>query len=256
MRDGLSLLDQAIALGQGEVTPEIVRSMLGLADRGRIFDLLECVFRGDTKAALAGLDALHRDGAEPGQVLADLAEAVHAAARCKAAGADAGAEGLSAEEKRRAAALADRLSTPLLARAWQMLLKGWEEAAKAPNGRAAAEMVLIRIAYTADLPAPDEVIRSLGGPEAAGARRRQGARRATTAARAPRRSTAPLTPCRPQPRRQRQQLLRTTRIRASMPSTRRRSATSSPTTMRRPFPCAPTRARSTRSSRLPASAAT
>ena len=166
VRDGLSLLDQAIAMGQGQVTAETVRAMLGLADRGRIFDLLEHLFRGDTKAALVSLDGLHQAGAEPGQILADLAEAVHAAARCKAVGPEAGSEGLSAEEKRRAQSLAERLSTPLLSRAWQMLLKGWEETARAPNGRAAAEMVLIRLAHTADLPAPDEVIRSLGGPEA------------------------------------------------------------------------------------------
>jgi len=166
VRDGLSLLDQAIAMGQGEVSAETVRAMLGLADRGRIFDLIECIFRGDAKAALLALDALHHDGAEPSQVLADLAEAVHAAARCKAVGPEAGSEALSAEEKRRAEALGKHLSTPLLARAWQMLLKGWEETARAPNPRAAAEMVLIRLAHTADLPAPDEVIRSLGGPEA------------------------------------------------------------------------------------------
>jgi len=166
VRDGLSLLDQAIAMGQGAVTAETVRAMLGLADRGRIFDMLEDVFGGDAKAALAGLDRLHRDGAEPGQLLADLADAVHAAARCKTVGPEAGSEGLSAEERRRATSLGERLSMPLLARAWQMLLKGYEEASRAPNPRAAAEMVLIRLAHTADLPAPDEVIRSLGGPDA------------------------------------------------------------------------------------------
>jgi DNA polymerase-3 subunit gamma/tau len=166
VRDGLSLLDQAIAMGEREVSAATVRAMLGLADRGRIFDLLEHIFRGDTKAALAGLDGLHQDGAEPGQVLADLAEAVHVATRCKVVGVEAGSESLSAEERRRAQSLGERLSTPLLSRAWQMLLKGWEEAARSPNPRAAAEMVLIRLAHTADLPAPDEVIRSLGGPEA------------------------------------------------------------------------------------------
>ncbi|CAN1722620.1 DNA polymerase III subunit gamma/tau [Hyphomicrobium sp. 1Nfss2.1] len=163
VRDGLSLLDQAIAMGEGAVRVETVRSMLGLADRGRIFDLLEHVFRGDVKAALTSLDELHRDGAEPVQLLADLAEAVHAAARVKAVGADAGSEALSAEEKRRASAIAAQISVPLLSRAWQMLLKGGEETGKAANPRAAAEMVLIRLAYTADLPAPDELIRMLGG---------------------------------------------------------------------------------------------
>jgi DNA polymerase-3 subunit gamma/tau len=166
VRDGLSLLDQAIAMGQGHVTAATVRDMLGLADRGRIFDLLDQIFRGDTKAALETLDALHRDGAEPTQVLADLAEAVHAAARSRTVGADAGSEALSAEERRRAGSIGERLSTPLLARAWQMLLKGWEETGKAPNAKAAAEMVLIRLAHTADLPSPDELIRTLGGAEA------------------------------------------------------------------------------------------
>jgi DNA polymerase-3 subunit gamma/tau len=109
------------------------------------------------------MDELHRDGAEPIQLLGDLAEAVHAAARVKAVGGDVGSEGLSAEERRRVGTIAGKLSTPLLSRAWQMLLKGGEEAVKAANPRAAAEMVLIRLAYTADLPAPDEVIRLLGG---------------------------------------------------------------------------------------------
>jgi DNA polymerase-3 subunit gamma/tau len=163
VRDGLSLLDQAIAMGEGSVRAETVRDMLGLADRGRIFDLLEHTFRGDAKAALTSLDALNRDGAEPAQLLADLAEAVHVSTRIKAVGTEAGSEGMSAEEKRRASALAERLSTPLLSRAWQMLLKGGEETAKAANPRAAAEMVLIRLAYTADLPAPDDLIRMLGG---------------------------------------------------------------------------------------------
>ena len=165
VRDGLSLLDQAIALGRGRVTAETVRAMLGLANRGRIFDLLEQTLRGDTKAALETLDALHRDGAEPAQMLADLAEAVHAAARARTVGAEAGTEAMSAEERRRAGSIGERTSTPLLARAWQMLLKGWEETSKAPNAKAAAEMVLIRLAHTADLPAPDELIRSLGGGE-------------------------------------------------------------------------------------------
>jgi DNA polymerase-3 subunit gamma/tau len=162
VRDGLSILDQAISMGGGTVTSEAVRAMLGLADRGRIFDLLEHVFRGAAGDAIQALDWLHRDGAEPDQILADLAEAVHVATRVKIAGEAAAGEGLSAHERRRAAALAARLSIPILSRAWQMLLKGFDEAARAPSPLAAAEMVLIRIAHTADLPSPDEIIRSLG----------------------------------------------------------------------------------------------
>lgn len=167
VRDGLSILDQAIAMSLGtpgaSVTASQVRDMLGLADRGRIFDLLEQVTAGAIAPALVALAGLNRDGAEPAQVLADLAEAVHQTARIKVVGAGAAGEQLSAEEKRRAAQLAAQLSVPLLSRLWQMLLKGHEEAAKAGDSFAAAEMVLIRIAHTADLPSPDELIRVLGG---------------------------------------------------------------------------------------------
>jgi DNA polymerase-3 subunit gamma/tau len=163
VRDGLSLLDQALAMGSGEVGLVRVRDMLGLADRGRIFDLLEQLMSGSIAEALSALAGLHRDGAEPAQVLADLAEAVHITTRAKTLGAAAAGEGLSGEERRRAASLAERLSVAILARAWQMLLKGLEEIAEAPNQAAAAEMVLIRIAYTADLPAPADVINALGG---------------------------------------------------------------------------------------------
>jgi DNA polymerase-3 subunit gamma/tau len=163
VRDGLSLLDQALAMSAGKVAAERVRDMLGLADRGRIFDLLEKLLGGAAGEALDMLGRLHRDGAEPGQILADLAEAVHVTTRAKTLGAAAAGEGLSAEERRRAAALAERLSVAILARAWQMLLKGLEEIASAPNRAAAAEMVLIRLAFTADLPAPADIINALGG---------------------------------------------------------------------------------------------
>jgi DNA polymerase III subunit gamma/tau len=168
VRDALSILDQAIATsfggdGPDQVSAAAVRDMLGLADRGRIFDLLDELVGGNTSAALSSLDGLHRDGAEPAQILCDLAEAVHLAARTKAIGAEPAGDGLSAEEKRRASALAGSLSMALLARAWQMLVKGLEETGKAPNPLAAAEMVLIRIAHTADLPPPDEIIAALGG---------------------------------------------------------------------------------------------
>jgi DNA polymerase-3 subunit gamma/tau len=136
--------------------------MLGLADRGRIFDLMERLLAGTAVEALDLFAQLHRDGAEPLQILGDLAEAVHTATRAKVLGAEAAGEGLSAEERRRGADLGGRLSMAILSRAWQVLLKGLEEAAEAPNGTAAAEMVLIRLAYTADLPPPDEIIKALG----------------------------------------------------------------------------------------------
>ena len=143
--------------------------MLGLADRGRIFDLLEVLLGGNAGEALRQFGRLHSDGAEPQQVLADLAECVHAVTRAKTLGADAAGDGLPSEERRRATELGARLSMAILSRAWQMLLKGLEEAANAPDQAAAAEMVLIRLAYTADLPPPEEIIKALGG-DAVGSR--------------------------------------------------------------------------------------
>jgi DNA polymerase-3 subunit gamma/tau len=161
VRDGLSLLDQALAMGAGRIDAAQVRAMLGLADRGRLFDLLERLLAGAVAEALDLFARLHRDGAEPQQILGDLAEVVHAVTRAKAFGSEAASEGLSGEERRRAGELGARLSMAILSRAWQMLLKGLEEAADAPNPTAAAEMVLIRLAYTADLPPPDEIVKAL-----------------------------------------------------------------------------------------------
>jgi DNA polymerase-3 subunit gamma/tau len=161
VRDALSILDRAIAFGGDEVKAEAVRGLLGLADRTRIFDLMETVLKGDAGGALRELDALNCDGAEPGQIIADLADAVHAVTLVKAAGAASADPAASEAERARAADLAERLSMPVLARAWQMLLKGYDEVKESPRPLAAADMVLVRLAYAADLPPPGELARRL-----------------------------------------------------------------------------------------------
>ncbi|MEJ2117074.1 MAG: DNA polymerase III subunit gamma/tau [Alphaproteobacteria bacterium] len=160
VRDGLSILDQALAHGSGKVKAADVLAMLGLADRGRIYDLLDAVLSGKPKEAIALLEGLHADGADPLQVISELSEAVHAASRIKAAGEES-AGTLSASERTRASATAQRLPMPALARAWQMLLKGLDEVARAPRAMTAAEMLLIRMCYAANLPSPDDLIRRL-----------------------------------------------------------------------------------------------
>ncbi|MEM8970686.1 MAG: DNA polymerase III subunit gamma/tau [Pseudomonadota bacterium] len=175
VRDGLSILDQAIAMGSGHVGVENVRAMLGLADRGRVFDLFETMLRGDTAGALGAFESLHADGADPLQVLNDLAEVVHLTTKAKIAGADASGETVSAEEAARTLELSAKLSIPLLSRIWQMLLKGIDEVNGAPSPATAAEMVLIRITHTADLPTPDELIKALGDGGATQSRATSGA---------------------------------------------------------------------------------
>jgi DNA polymerase-3 subunit gamma/tau len=160
VRDALSILDRAIAFGSGKVEADSVRGLLGLADRGRVFDLLETVLAGDAGKALEKLSGLTNDGAEPAQAITDLADAVHAVTLVKAAGASDPAA--SEAERASAADLAKRLSMPVLARAWQMLLKGQEEVKSSPRPHAAADMVLVRLAYAADLPTPGDLMRRLG----------------------------------------------------------------------------------------------
>jgi DNA polymerase-3 subunit gamma/tau len=162
VRDSLSLFDQAIAHAAGPVRAEDVRGMLGLADRSRVIDLFEALMRADISRALQELRDQYDTGADPAMVLGDLAEFTHFVTRVKVVPAVADDVSLTEAERTRGRAFAAKLSMRVLARTWQMLLKGIAEVEAAGRPIAAAEMVLVRIAYAADLPTPDEVIRSLG----------------------------------------------------------------------------------------------
>jgi DNA polymerase-3 subunit gamma/tau len=174
VRDSLSLFDQAIAHAAGPVRAEDVRQMLGLADRTRTVDLFEAVMRGDMAAALTELRAQYDTGADPAVVLSDLAEFTHFVTRVKIVPAVADDIALAETERARGRAFAEKLSMRVLARTWQMLLKGITEVEESGRPVAAAEMVLVRLAYAADLPTPDEVIRSLNGNGSAPAARTTG----------------------------------------------------------------------------------
>ena len=172
VRDALSLLDQAIAHAAGRVDADAVRGMLGLADRTRVIDLFEALMRGDAAAALGELRDQYDSGADPAVVLADLAEFTHFVTRIKIVPGVAADASIPEVERIRGRELAASLSMRVLSLTWQMLLKGIAEVQSAPKPVAATEMVLVRIAYAADLPAPDDLIRSLaegGGIPAGGA---------------------------------------------------------------------------------------
>jgi DNA polymerase-3 subunit gamma/tau len=160
-RDGLSILDQAIAHGAGTVTAGQVRDMLGLADRGRIRRLLQLLLAGDATAALAELDEAHDLGIDPTQLLRGLMESLHSATRAKAG---ASMEALqSAEERETAGELAGKLSWGSIHRLWQMLLKALQDVVIAPDPREAAEMALLRLIHAADLPDPAALMAKLSG---------------------------------------------------------------------------------------------
>ncbi len=161
VRDSLSLFDQAIAHAAGNVKADAVRQMLGLADRTRVIDLFDSLARGDIAAAFAEFRAQYDVGADPVVVLSDLAEFVNFVTRVKFVPATADNVAFGETERTRAREFAAKLSTRVLSRMWQMLLKGIAEVQTATRPAAAAEMVLVRIAYVADLPTPDEVIRMI-----------------------------------------------------------------------------------------------
>ena len=172
VRDGLSLLDQAISLQGGEgngaaVGAEAVRAMLGLADRAQVFDLLEAVLRGQAPEALAILGTLYEVGADPVVVLQDLLQASHFVTRGKLVPETFEGAGVPETERVRGRALAEALGLPDLARVWQVLLKGLGETRNAPMPLQAAEMVLIRLAHASQLPSPAELVARLQDSAAA-----------------------------------------------------------------------------------------
>ncbi|MCP8938146.1 DNA polymerase III subunit gamma/tau [Alsobacter sp. SYSU M60028] len=170
VRDSLSLLDQAIAHGAGRVDAETVRAMMGLADRARVIDLFEAVMKGDIATALKELRDQYDSGADPAVVLTDLAEFVHLVTRLKVV-PEAAREASVTEVERVRGEACTTLSMRVLSRAWQMLSRGIAEVQSSPKPVAAAEMVLVRLAYAADLPTPDDALRLLsqqGGVNGAG----------------------------------------------------------------------------------------
>jgi DNA polymerase III subunit gamma/tau len=161
VRDSLSLFDQAIAHAAGPVRTDAVRQMLGLADRTRVIDLFDALVRGDIAGAFREFREQYDTGADPIVVLSDLAEFVNFVTRVKIVPTTANNVAFGETERRRARDFAAKLSMRVLSRMWQMLLKGITEAQAATRPAAAAEMVLVRIAYVADMPTPDEAIRML-----------------------------------------------------------------------------------------------
>ncbi len=161
VRDGLSLLDQAIAHGDGNVGAEQARDMLGLADRSRMLDLLEVVFQGNVAEALGILRGQYDRGADPVVIIQDLLELTHWLTTLKVTPEAANNVAVSGGDVGRGQDMANRLSMPVLARAWQMLLKGLDETRRAPSSIAAAEMLLVRLAYASDLPTPGDLARQV-----------------------------------------------------------------------------------------------
>ena len=162
-RDGLSLLDQAIAHGSGHVETAAVRAMLGLADRARIVDLFREIVKGDVAAALREFNTQYEAGANPVVVLTDLADFTHLVTRLKFVPEAAEDASLSEIERRVGVEFAGSIAVTTLSRIWQMLLKGIPETENSSRPLGAAEMVIIRLAHAGNLPAPEDAARRIAG---------------------------------------------------------------------------------------------
>jgi DNA polymerase-3 subunit gamma/tau len=191
VRDGLSLLDQAMALSEDNITAAHIQDMLGLSDRGQTMDLLEKALHGDMPSALGIMENLYKNGADPAVVIADMLAIAHIMTKLKAVpDAKDMRHDFSSDHMATLSNMALQLSMPTLSKTWQILLKGLSEVQNAPNPQSAAEMVLIRLVYAADLPDPKDLIKKIqeGGGTANAA-----PAATTTAPSAPTPSGAPVT---------------------------------------------------------------
>ncbi len=163
VRDGLSILDQAMALAQGAITADQVRGMLGLADRSQLLDLMEHILSGKIDSCLDTAANLYRVGADPETILNDLLDITHLMSKFQAVKAPPATvePNMATAERARASDMATKAGIPALNRVWQILLKGIGELQYAPNPQAAAEMILIRLCYASDLPDPATVLKQL-----------------------------------------------------------------------------------------------
>ncbi len=157
-RDGLSLLDQAISLGAGVVKTDIVKEMIGLADRSQTFELFEKLVLGDTKETIIKLQEQYKNGANPTTLLQDLINITHLLAKTKLVPSFVNDPSLSEAEKELCQRLGAKVSIAVLSKMWQMMIKGLGELQVAPVQIDALEMILIRIAYSASLPTPYELL--------------------------------------------------------------------------------------------------
>ena len=161
VRDGLSLLDQAISNAEQIVTEQDVRDMLGLVDRSQSFDLFEATMKGDAATALEIFSTQYQAGADPVQVVEDLLDVTHWLTRIKVSPDVLKDVTVAEVERVRGQALSEGVGMPGITRAWQILLKGLSEVLNAPSDVQAAEMVLVRLAHASTLPSPEEALKSL-----------------------------------------------------------------------------------------------
>ena len=160
-RDGLSMLDQAIVLGGGKVKFETVTEMIGLADRTKTLTLFEKLLKGDVQSVLQNLEDQYHHGASPQIILKDLIDITHMIAKAKIVPQSLSEALMGENERNLSEKLSKDVPISVLSKIWQMLIKGLSELNSAPLENQALEMVLLRTAYSANLPTPAEILEEI-----------------------------------------------------------------------------------------------
>ena len=161
VRDALSILDQAIStfnvLGK-EITETSIRTMLGIADRSRIIDLVRFVIDGDKEKALAEAQEIFDLGADPKLVLQDMLEVIYLISRSKSFGKIENDLTVSEFESDLIFGLSKNIDFSYISMIWQFILKGIEELSFVPNHFLSFQMLIMRLVHLKDLPSPEQVI--------------------------------------------------------------------------------------------------
>lgn len=157
-RDGESLLDQSISLGGGKVRTDIVKNMIGLADRNQVFELFENLATGKVDKVITNLQEQYKNGANPTTLLQDLINITHMLAKARIIPSSINDISLTENERDFCNKMSPVVSIAVLSKIWQMMIKGLGELQVAPVQIDALEMILIRVAYSANLPTPYELL--------------------------------------------------------------------------------------------------
>ena len=157
-RDGLSLLDQSIVLSNGDIKTDVVKKMLGLADRSKTLSLFESLIKGEMENVLKNIEEQYTFGATPMIILQDLINITHDIAKIKIVPNLINSTTFSEVERNTFSILSGSCSLAILSKIWQMLIKGISELNLAPSSVEALEMILMRVAYSASLPTPYELL--------------------------------------------------------------------------------------------------
>ena len=161
VRDGMSFLDQVISNCDGDITADKVSKILGLASKNVIFELFEDIMSGKIQDAVNLIDNQYKIGVDPVLVLTDLLEITHYVTRVKIAPKSETLLPLIPEEQEKIKQFAGKFSVAVLARVWQMLIKGFDEIKQVPNTLSAVEMILIRLSYIGMMPSPTEILEKI-----------------------------------------------------------------------------------------------